>query len=350
MLLLRGCPYAAPNSSAFKSRIKRLAFFTAWNVAVTTGSRALQNVLLPRTARALAAEWGLELISRPPFARSPGFPSDIIPLVKRQRAAVGLDKSDASSLDRLVVKYFGEWGAPSSDPNAKSVTPVVPPATLLAGVDRPHILVLSPHPDDELIGCGGTLMGLVEAGARVAILQMTEGSTCLALRDVEPATRRRVRWTEAQSVADKCGFTNHYWETGDSGLLENNETYRERLRALFRDIKPAVVFIPAATDRHPEHRLAHRLFQCAASALPKDCKVFEYPVWGFLPQVGLAVDVSQNYPGVLDALYLYKTAMKAVDYASRCHVLARWNGSRFSGNQDRLIETFAVYNERRIPS
>ena len=43
--------------------------------------------------------------------------------------------------------------------------------------DGDRLLVFAPHPDDEIIGCGGVLLNAIEAGRDVQVVYVTDGTT-----------------------------------------------------------------------------------------------------------------------------------------------------------------------------
>lgn len=287
-----------------------------------------------------AAVWGLKMLTSSEVSDFPGIGCRGVLFRKSEGPSDEPEAIASHQQDRLFRRHFGEWIG-SVDPAITCDRTTIEAATsLLPAKAGGTVLVLSPHPDDELIGCGGTLLSLVDAGAFIHVVHMTEGMTCLALRDEPDEFSRRIRWQEADSVANRLGFISHYWGTGESRTLESTEAMTSRIRALLTDLRPALVFIPAATDLHPEHRLANRLFMAAGGELLRSCRVLEYPVWGFLPRCDIGVDVTERYQEVLDALYLYRTAMKAEDYVTRCRVLAAFYGERLLASRKHSVEVF----------
>ena len=65
----------------------------------------------------------------------------------------------------------------------------------VATVRDANVLVLSPHPDDELIGCGGTVTRLMTQGARVTVIQATDGCDAASLVHATEGERRSIRLT-----------------------------------------------------------------------------------------------------------------------------------------------------------
>ncbi len=208
--------------------------------------------------------------------------------------------------------------------------------------DRKRVLVLSPHPDDELIGCGGALLELQKQGAEIHIVQMTEGVGCKAFSCEPESIQRSIRWNEAQRVADQLGFKVHFLSTGESGALQVDDSTTQRVLDIFLRLRTSLVFVPALSDLHLEHRLTHEIFLNVSARLDWNVQAWAYPVWGFLPEPDVAMEVTSVYGDVLDSLYYYDTAMKAEDYVSRCDVLTAMYGKCYFGDASKRVEYFSI--------
>ena len=66
-----------------------------------------------------------------------------------------------------------------------------------------RVLVLSPHPDDEAIGCGGTLRWHLEQGDRVQVIFLTSGEHGVRGQDARETSRIRTK--------EAVGSTIHRW-------------------------------------------------------------------------------------------------------------------------------------------
>ena len=74
---------------------------------------------------------------------------------------------------------------------SRNVAPILHPP-----IPNKKILVIAPHPDDEIFGAGGTLIQAIQAGSEVKTLYLTRGN----------AKSAAVAESEAQTVADKLGY------------------------------------------------------------------------------------------------------------------------------------------------
>ena len=121
-----------------------------------------------------------------------------------------------------------------------------------------RILVVAPHPDDEVVGCAGTLLLHVRDGDSVCIAYITDGSRSSA-GGLSPEDDARQRKLEAEAAAKSLQVDRFEW----LGLTEGSWTYEElqpSLLDILRQTSPQLIYAPSRVDFHPEHRkVAHGL-------------------------------------------------------------------------------------------
>jgi len=182
-----------------------------------------------------------------------------------------------------------------------------------------RVLALAPHPDDEVIGCGGTLLRLVKAGARVTVLQATDGSESAALLAVTDETRRTIRLDEAAAVGRAMGFEEVVCWKEDNRAFRAHEAAIQRMRELLDRLQPALIFTPFVADIHPDHGTLNRILARAlenASNLTST-NILQYEVWGLVPANVYCV-VTDEVQTLEKILRLYHTAMKVDDFVHFC--------------------------------
>jgi LmbE family N-acetylglucosaminyl deacetylase len=151
-----------------------------------------------------------------------------------------------------------------------------------------RVLVVAPHPDDETLGCGGTLVKHRRAGDMVRVVQVTDGRASRAggLGAREMAARRQAEARQAMAILGVdlvwLGLPEREWREDD--LLG-------RLRHVLAETRPALLYAPSPIDYHPEHVRVARVLAGAAVACP--VRVFELgvPLGPLLPD--LISDISQ---------------------------------------------------------
>src|SRR4051812_3355572 len=88
-----------------------------------------------------------------------------------------------------------------------------------------RVLVISPHADDEVLGCGGLIAAQVEAGAEVHVLYLAvDGMRHYGL---DGATSYRQRLDEIEAVRATLGFSYEI-AYGDMDLTERLDTLPRR--------------------------------------------------------------------------------------------------------------------------
>jgi LmbE family N-acetylglucosaminyl deacetylase len=209
-------------------------------------------------------------------------------------------------------------------------------------------LVLAPHPDDEVIGCGGTLLRMVAAGARVALLHATDGSDSAALQDAEEGVRTTVRLQEADRVGRALGAHEIVTWKADNRRFLPEPRWIEALTALLVRIAPAAIFVPFPLDVHPDHWTLTRIL---ADALPRSgldlgaVEVLSYEVWSLVP-ANLASEVTPLMPTIERLLLLYVTALMVDDYVHLGAARLHYNARRYLGAPG-YAEAFLATNASR---
>lgn len=117
-----------------------------------------------------------------------------------------------------------------------------------------HVLVLAPHPDDEVFACGGALADLAERGAAIDVLLVTDGAAGAA----DEAERRRIaslRAAESRAALAVLGVGTAY-EGGlpDRGLASRGREVEALLASWLVRTAPDLVFAPSPVETHPDHR------------------------------------------------------------------------------------------------
>ncbi len=206
-------------------------------------------------------------------------------------------------------------------------------------------LVLSPHPDDELIGCGGSVLKLKAAGTAVTILQLTNGCDTLALKAAPKEVRNTIRLKEAETVAQGLGAGLVTWGLPDQTLLAAEQENVERMRDLLEQQQPQIIFVPFINDVHPDHIAANHLLADALKLSSMDLTqtwVLGYEVWSLVPPNVYCV-IDDQFEQKARLLMHYVTPMQVKDYAFYCRELNRYHAIRLLQRQG-YVEAFFGLN------
>lgn len=142
-------------------------------------------------------------------------------------------------------------------------------------------VIVAPHPDDEVLGCGGLLQQLAELGRPILIISVTDGSASHPGSQRWSAQRLSVvRPQESAQALHRLGLPLHslQWLRGgfaDSGVARDEA---KLVAFLERYLKPNdVVFSTWREDGHTDHEAVGRASQQAASSC--GCEFHELPIW-----------------------------------------------------------------------
>jgi LmbE family N-acetylglucosaminyl deacetylase len=162
-------------------------------------------------------------------------------------------------------------------------------------------LVLAPHPDDESLGCGGTIALLRQADVPVYVAFITDGTQSHPTSPTYPAARLRdLRETEAIAALRILNVpeTNAaFLRIPDRHVPTPGQTgFEEAVQLLFEVLKwaqPQAILVPYERDPHPDHRATYQLLRAITNNVPVPTRVLEYLIW--LYELGQPHD--QPHPG-----------------------------------------------------
>jgi LmbE family N-acetylglucosaminyl deacetylase len=142
----------------------------------------------------------------------------------------------------------------------------------------PTILHVAPHPDDEAVGCPGSLLHLQDRGWTVVSLITSLGFE----------GQRERRRAEAEEAAARAGFVPVFLDPPldldlDGDLAHATERLGAELPALVKEHDASIVASPSPHDVHHGHESVGRGVQRALAALAPNVRWWMYGVWGELP-------------------------------------------------------------------
>lgn len=207
----------------------------------------------------------------------------------------------------------------------------------LVVMDRPQgkrILVLAPHPDDDVFGAGGVLIKSIAAGVKVKTICITSG-------EAEGATDSAgVREEETRHTAEILGVEVEFWQYPVRTWRVNVES-KERLRAAIAQWNPDTIFLPFLADDHEDHRRVSELFYQVVKNISLSCEIWAYQVYStVLPNV--IVDITDVMDQKLQMVRMHKSQMEHRDWAHYIRGLNAFNSRFLKTNEPRFAEMFFV--------
>ena len=211
-------------------------------------------------------------------------------------------------------------------------------------------LVIAPHPDDELLGVGGTLLKRKSQGCSVAWLIFTEPSITLNWS----SDQIKQRTDQIKRIRDFIGFEKVYQLRFPAAELETLPygTMISRLKECIDDFQPEEVFMPHSGDIHSDHAVVAKCTEsaCKSFRAPFVKKVLSYETLSeteqsyevsFRPTV--FINIEKELEKKIKALQIYRSELK--DFPFPRSVEAIQSLARYRGCSSGYLaaEAFAVH-------
>jgi LmbE family N-acetylglucosaminyl deacetylase len=141
----------------------------------------------------------------------------------------------------------------------------------------------APHPDDETLGCGGTIAQKITQGYEVSVVFLTDGRN--ALRDIgifkpSPSKLKEVRKAEAIRAAKIIGINQEnlfFLEIEDGKLSKNQSTAVEKISEIL-EARPREVYIPQEKEYNIDHRVTNSLVKTVIEKLEFSPSEYYYSI------------------------------------------------------------------------
>lgn len=148
-----------------------------------------------------------------------------------------------------------------------------------------RLAVLAPHPDDDVLGCGGTIAAaaLANPGTYVAVLYLTDGEKGTIDPDAGEEEHRARRREEARRGLVVLGASRHEYAAFPDTQLEPGTTEVEAVRRFLIAHRPDLLFVPSPFDPHPDHRATAHIAALALGKSPALAAVWTYEVQPSFP-------------------------------------------------------------------
>ena len=145
-------------------------------------------------------------------------------------------------------------------------------------------VVFAPHPDDETLGCGGTIIRKKRAGADVKIVFMTDGGKSHTGL-ISEKELKVIRAKEGLAASQSLGLNARdvfFLEFEETKLSEHLDSATDRVAEILQQQQPEKVFIPYYKEPllwSEDHLATNRVVVSALQMLRSRITIYEYPIW-----------------------------------------------------------------------
>lgn len=199
-----------------------------------------------------------------------------------------------------------------------------------------RIMVFAPHMDDEVIGCGGSLLKHLQNNCSVHIVYFTDGSYLLE-NEVLRNKYMTQRIAEVELVCGSLGATYTTLNIPDRQLSYNNVVLKQLMQEI-RHFQPDIIYLPHSSENDREHRIVHELVTQAIwlgySTHDIECEekcrrasfILEYEVWTPLQSVDYVNNITDFVSRKDELVCLYKSQLGKIKYNEAALSLNRYRG------------------------
>ena len=175
-----------------------------------------------------------------------------------------------------------------------------------------RVLVFGAHPDDEIIGCGGTIARLAQAGSEIFVVTFTGGGTSGSGLAEEKEMDQRRESEAAQADVVLGVREREFLGIPTQSVVHDRPTHQATMRAI-RKFRPELI-LTHFRDRHKDHNAAYHIVPSAAwhaseEILTEECGPAHYTphVWFYEGVTGFnrysyAVDITATFDKKVEAM------------------------------------------------
>jgi LmbE family N-acetylglucosaminyl deacetylase len=187
-------------------------------------------------------------------------------------------------------------------------------------------LVLAPHPDDETLGCGGTVRLLLMANKRVKVVFLTSGEQ--ADQSHINSGYGTLREKEAEKALRVLGVSDYeFLRFPDRGLHSHYSKVGRHILKIAETYQPDTIYSPSMIEINPDHRASASLALDLQRGMMQDGTDHERPVCVLFYEVttplrpNMLTDISSVFRRKDRAIRKYRSQLRILDYRAYCDAL-----------------------------
>jgi LmbE family N-acetylglucosaminyl deacetylase len=224
-------------------------------------------------------------------------------------------------------------------------TSIKPTKLVLAPDDR--LLIIAPHQDDEVIGCGGLMLKAKQENIAVRIVFFTDG-----VQDISGMSESQViqtRNNEAIEVAERLGAEYDLLEVSNKTLVVDVEKF-DKLTQIIAEFSPTKIASPWLLDYPIKHRYVNHVLAvnlCGLIDTYPGLEMIGYQVHNNIV-ANQFLDISNIIDEKIELVKIYQSQIKNFKHFDRLTLhMAGWNArfipkSQVENQAFEYVELYAV--------
>lgn len=213
------------------------------------------------------------------------------------------------------------------------------PYAAMREIPAKRVLVLAPHPDDEVFGCGGAIAAHLRQDAVVQVVILTEGDL-----HGDPSVRAK----ESMAAAALLGYgTPEFWLEKDRSLVAD-ERLVVRLAEKLHSTQVDLIYAPSPWEIHPDHRQTCLLAVEALKRTESPCRIAFYEIGAPL-RPNLLLDITPYRALKEQAMACFASQMQHQAYGEHMAALNRYRTYTLPADI-KAAEAFLLMSADELPA
>ena len=211
-------------------------------------------------------------------------------------------------------------------------------ATALRGE---RLLVLAPHPDDEVIGCGGLIAQHLAEKRRVLVIVVSDGAAGTTGSTLE-------REAESRNGLDALGggCDLRFLRFADRSLADNLGELEKAIADAVQEFDPDLIAVPSPVEVHPDHAALSEAFSAFAQRPANNARALTRVAFYEVSQPmqpNALVDITDVAELKYRAIACHVSQLAARNYVDYARGLNAYRAMTLPGSEARFAEAYAVF-------
>lgn len=185
-------------------------------------------------------------------------------------------------------------------------------------VSKGSSLILAPHPDDEVFGCGGAIIRHVQQGDKIKVCVVTDGGFAVTPeqdKEAYPVIRKK----ESIAAANILGYGMPLFLNYPDRGIADSKNFREHIHSIISDFHPENIYLPALSEIHPDHYELGKIVTNIAKQLDYTTNLIYYEI-GSMQKANLLHDITDIQGRLEKAMDCFESQLKVQEY--KRHIIA----------------------------
>ena len=215
------------------------------------------------------------------------------------------------------------------------------------------VMVVSPHPDDETLGAGGTLIKLKKQGHSIYWLNITDMKVEDGW-DIQKVEHRKEQIHAIINYYHFDGFYNLSLPPTKLSILSEGEIIG-KIRGVLEEVKPEWIIIPGQYDAHSDHYVTYNCCMAATKTFRAlyikrvtTMEIISETDYGFQKEKfepNLYVDITDELEGKLAAMRIYDTEIEGEPFPRNLENIKALATVRGAASTRKFAEAFCIVKQ-----